>query len=197
MTADDLNNLHTPPNGGSNDKQTTLTADVPATNALANAPTLEEFKMMFSAYEKRSEEPGQPILAEPQEFRKKDTENNEVGRINLDPRNLSDDTEEDADVHPRRARSHTAREDSPFIKPMTEEDIFWVEQEEPAEEHAEITRSKRRRGQYDPRSIMLPANTGKVTPAVTAPMANAYANAATPKKLENLIATFDFSSGQR
>ncbi|KAF3571119.1 hypothetical protein F2Q69_00059453 [Brassica cretica] len=34
---------------------------------------------------------------------------------------------------------------------------------------------------------MLPANTGKVTPAVTAPMANAYANAATPKKLENLI----------
>ncbi|KAF2589630.1 hypothetical protein F2Q70_00039120 [Brassica cretica] len=43
---------------------------------------------------------------------------------------------------------------------------------------------------------MLPANTGKVTPAVTAPMANAYANAATPKKLENLIATFDFSKQQ-
>ena len=29
---------------------------------------------------------------------------------------------------------------------MTEEDIFWVEQEELVEEHAEITRSKRRRG---------------------------------------------------
>ena len=29
---------------------------------------------------------------------------------------------------------------------MTEEDIFWVEQEELSEEHAEIARSKRRRG---------------------------------------------------
>ncbi|KAF3539880.1 hypothetical protein F2Q69_00022962 [Brassica cretica] len=98
---------------------------------------------------------------------------------------------------------------------MTEEYIFWVEQEELAEELAEITRSKHRRGQYDPRSITLPApplksidclrklkkhpsklaNTGKVTPAVTAPMANAYANDAMLKKIENLIAAFDFSRG--
>ncbi|KAL0730460.1 hypothetical protein Bca4012_026553 [Brassica carinata] len=32
-------------------------------------------------------------------------------------------------------------------------------------------------------------NTGKTTPAVTAPMANAYANAAVLEKIKNLLAT--------
>ncbi|KAF2580715.1 hypothetical protein F2Q68_00006241 [Brassica cretica] len=74
-----------------------------------------------------------------------------------------------------------------------------------------LTLSKSRRGRKTAgKSITLPAaplksidflrklaNTGKVAPAVTAPMANAYANAAMLKKLKNLIATFDFSNTEK
>ncbi|KAF3598545.1 hypothetical protein F2Q69_00035630 [Brassica cretica] len=38
--------------------------------------------------------------------------------------------------------------------------------------------------------IAVQNNAGKTTPAATAPMANTYANATVPEKIENLAATF-------
>ncbi|KAF3554097.1 hypothetical protein F2Q69_00014048 [Brassica cretica] len=183
MSTDDADNVQTPLNGSNGTDLHTPAADASAANAPANAVALEETRAIRprgttkvrgkrldfatplnrpgaaqerpsgqNPSEKSPIEKGNPESPPPPA---KDLEDNEVEYVDLDPSDVSNDTDEDVDRHPRRTRSRCARESSPFDKQITEKEeiLYWNEQEELAKKQTELTCSRNRNRKIDSRLV--------------------------------------------
>uniref|UniRef100_M4ETT5 Uncharacterized protein n=1 Tax=Brassica campestris TaxID=3711 RepID=M4ETT5_BRACM len=141
MSSDDQNNQQTcNDTTTSNNVNQTPAANVSMVNTDTNTAVLDEFKKMFTTFSKKSEEEDKVISTLSKHVEtltartrvitsvatRKDSENlppheqdadeNEIERVNLDPSDQSDHSDEYADVHPRRTWSCTNRMDSSFIR---------------------------------------------------------------------------------
>ncbi|KAF3529869.1 hypothetical protein DY000_02041176 [Brassica cretica] len=147
MSTDDADNVQTPLNGSSGTDLHTPTADVSAANTAAfeefkkmtrairprgttkvrgkrldfvtsldRPGAAQERPSGQNPSEKSLIEKGNPESPPPPA---KASEDNRVEHVDLDPSDVSNDTDEDVDRHPKRTRSRFARESSPFNKQVT------------------------------------------------------------------------------
>ncbi|KAF3507496.1 hypothetical protein F2Q69_00007487 [Brassica cretica] len=100
----------------------------------ADTAILDQMKEMFTSTQKKTDEQGKLVASLAKQPTAENlpppngsNEGEEIKRIDLDISDQSDHSDDGADIHPRRTRSQSARQDASFEKPMTEEEenLYW------------------------------------------------------------------------